>query len=813
MNDLDKLDDLDHLAMAMPTFPPGPLIDEDDEDVIILDQAPLHMRKVTNRDAPINVEDDSEGEIELPVKRKRRDSRTGTLDVSTPDPPSKRPSHPPTASSGAPSPSGLPHTSTVSGVAGPSRFSDPLSGPSNPAAPLTPEDLLAGVLEILPDICPEYALTQLSAEVALGRRIDSPVARVVQIALELETGYPKATPRDKGKDKANDAPQADYRDRTYRRDERTGYGYCLRSQRALENHFMRIPIPHIRLIFAACGYMYAPTYFSLIEQSQQDSKPYAELKRSRPPKDPNERSSNRLRFSQEPGDSDTDVDVAVGEGETEFVLEECWIQLFLEDEREKASLAAAKKLAFDEAIARGDGVECGCCFGEDIPQEMFQCADGHLFCRDCATRHCETKLGNQSPNITCMDTSGCCAAFTDYELSRLLNVKSLGLYYRLVRAKEIELAGIEGLESCPGCDFAAIIDNPNEKLFRCESEGCKMVSCRKCKRAEHLPKSCEEMELDRKLDKRHTVEDAMSEALIRRCPNEKCRKPFVKDSGCNKIICTSCHTLSCYVCKKAVTGYDHFDQGLSGGIRPAGSKQCLLWETDDSEAIMNARDAAQRTVLAEAQREGLAIEEADVAVAAPERPAGHVHGRPHQAGFAYARPVVGMGAMDQRHRPGHLAAVDHQEWIDDFRAVYGHNPRLADLRERRQQAAIHANHGNVPPRNQPYRARDLAQDRFNVYPAYVAVHAPVGNANIPDRLGMVNPVGGRAIAPLPGRARFDIYPLRDPDPQGQRAARGLYGHVHERAAGAVPVVPAPMGKPPPPPYEMANAGHAALRHG
>jgi len=42
-----------------------------------------------------------------------------------------------------------------------------------------------------------------------------------------------------------------------------------------------------------------------------------------------------------------------------------------------------------------------------------------------------------------------------------------------------------------------------------------------------------EIAASRKADKRHAVEDAMSEALIRKCP--KCAKPYIKDSGCNKI--------------------------------------------------------------------------------------------------------------------------------------------------------------------------------------------------------------------------------------------------------------------------------------
>lgn len=29
---------------------------------------------------------------------------------------------------------------------------------------------------------------------------------------------------------------------------------------------------------------------------------------------------------------------------------------------------------------------------------------------------------------------------------------------------------------------------------------------------------------------------------------------------CNKMTCPNCHTLSCYVCRVAITGYEHFDQ-------------------------------------------------------------------------------------------------------------------------------------------------------------------------------------------------------------------------------------------------------------
>lgn len=82
-----------------------------------------------------------------------------------------------------------------------------------------------------------------------------------------------------------------------------------------------------------------------------------------------------------------------------------------------------------------------------------------------------------------MDTSGCQARYNEKELAKILSVKSLDLYYRLRAAKELELAAIEGLESCPYCPWAVIIENPDERLFRCQNDKCLQVSCRGCKQA------------------------------------------------------------------------------------------------------------------------------------------------------------------------------------------------------------------------------------------------------------------------------------------------------------------------------------------
>lgn len=89
-----------------------------------------------------------------------------------------------------------------------------------------------------------------------------------------------------------------------------------------------------------------------------------------------------------------------------------------------------------------------------------------------------------------MDQTSCQAPFLDSTLYSVLSEKSIALYERLKQQSELEAAGLEGLETCPDCSFAAIIDNPDEKLFRCLNETCGKVSCRGCWKEEHLPRSC-----------------------------------------------------------------------------------------------------------------------------------------------------------------------------------------------------------------------------------------------------------------------------------------------------------------------------------
>lgn len=95
-------------------------------------------------------------------------------------------------------------------------------------------------------------------------------------------------------------------------------------------------------------------------------------------------------------------------------------------------------------------------------------------------------LGEHNFKIVCIDQSGCKLLFPESELERFLTPKLLSLYEKVKQAKEIEMAGLDGLEECPHCEFKAVIDNPNERLFRCQNEECGAVTCRECKKPVRL---------------------------------------------------------------------------------------------------------------------------------------------------------------------------------------------------------------------------------------------------------------------------------------------------------------------------------------
>jgi len=142
----------------------------------------------------------------------------------------------------------------------------------------------------------------------------------------------------------------------------------------------------------------------------------------------------------------------------------------------------------------------------------------HFFCLECAANYISSEIGQSRCRPKCMDTSGCTAAFARCELQSFLDTKTFDKLEQLQQEDDIRSAGLDDLVECPFCNFKAILPPVEvDREFRCRNFDCEKISCRLCRLETHIPLSCEEYAKNNKASIRHTVEEAMSAALIRSC--------------------------------------------------------------------------------------------------------------------------------------------------------------------------------------------------------------------------------------------------------------------------------------------------------
>ncbi|KAI1143111.1 hypothetical protein F5Y05DRAFT_367519 [Hypoxylon sp. FL0543] len=254
------------------------------------------------------------------------------------------------------------------------------------------------------------------------------------------------------------------------------------------------------------------------------------------------------------------------------------------DTEEEENLTREKSL--------GQVTECGCCFEEFALNRMIQCNGEkvHWFCRHCMKTQAETNIGLSKYELTCMSMDGCSAGFSLAQRNLFLDKKSRIALERIEQEAALRMAGIENLETCPFCPYAAEYPPVEvDKEFRCLKPSCEKVSCRLCRKETHIPKTCAESAADHGLDARHVLEEAMSAALIRTC--NQCKNPFLKVDGCNKVRCTRCGTMHCYVCRKTITDYKHFNDTSRGGK----NGRCPLYDSTEERHQQEVQRAEEET--------------------------------------------------------------------------------------------------------------------------------------------------------------------------------------------------------------------------
>ncbi|KAI5922539.1 hypothetical protein F4810DRAFT_701673 [Camillea tinctor] len=252
---------------------------------------------------------------------------------------------------------------------------------------------------------------------------------------------------------------------------------------------------------------------------------------------------------------------------------------------------------FTRAQEEGQTAECGICYDEYALNRMITCEGetAHMFCRSCMKSQAESQVGMSKYELTCMSVDGCSAGFSHSQRALFLDKKLSTALDRIEQEAMLRMAGIENLETCPFCPYAAEYPPVDvDKEFRCDNPKCEKVSCRLCRRETHIPKTCAEASADDGVDARHILEEAMSAALIRRC--NTCQNPFVKQDGCNKVTCTKCRTIMCDVCRQTVKDYSHFDDSRRGGKQG----QCPLFDRSEArydEEVRDAEEKARRKVV------------------------------------------------------------------------------------------------------------------------------------------------------------------------------------------------------------------------
>ncbi|KAJ7591319.1 hypothetical protein C8J56DRAFT_935212 [Mycena floridula] len=605
------------------------LTDSDDDDVSMFRAAPVKPRRskidvAPGGSAPRPLEASASGSIENIPNPARRPHKARTPLFL----PSDEENEPPTKTM---SRSGSPELMILSPQKEPEP--DPLS------------IHVAQVISIVPDVDPAHVLTLINKFLAEYK--DGVVQPVLHVLFEDST-YPKLEKHGKGKRKRLDEDE----DRgTEKRKKTVDYGIVDRPFEGGRHYidlavdqlmldFPLIPKAHIRKILAVHKNFYAPTHLQFLQELEAF------------------RAGAPLPYIPKKG---TAASKGKGKGKAlqddEFDRETEWLAQKLIDRNIEKDEKVAEALLEEE----GGGIECGCCFSEYPFDNMVQCPDAHLFCKTCMIAYCESKLGSHETNIVCMEQSGCKMEFTLSELRRVLSSKLISLYERVRQGKEIEMAAIENLEDCPFCEWKCVIENPDEKLFRCG--GCEVITCRSCKKLDHLPKSCKEMEEDKLLDGRHAIEEAMTKALMRNCP--RCKKAFIKDAGCNKMICTNCSTMSCYVCRQTITGYDHFDQqpGMPAqAVGPSKSKKCSLWDAVEVRHAQEVKDAAEKA-MEDYRREHPDVDQDKIQVDVPAVP-------------PVPQPPVAAAAFNPMAPMGPIAMLGNA------------NARLLALQAQQQHAAV-----------------------------------------------------------------------------------------------------------------------------
>ncbi|XP_069671639.1 serine-rich adhesin for platelets-like [Periplaneta americana] len=169
--------------------------------------------------------------------------------------------------------------------------------------------------------------------------------------------------------------------------------------------------------------------------------------------------------------------------EVSFIEHKREIENYLREKQKK------KELQYDMAKFKGELEQCGHCgVSGFILDEMATCGMLHLFCKSCIQNAVETRLSRCENPFACLDNE--CKWLINVEsFKKAVKPMTFSALLHIRHLKEMQMAGVKLLETCPFCGFADI-PKETDQLFCCLNVECMRDTCRKCKGPSHLPTPC-----------------------------------------------------------------------------------------------------------------------------------------------------------------------------------------------------------------------------------------------------------------------------------------------------------------------------------
>ena len=260
-----------------------------------------------------------------------------------------------------------------------------------------------------------------------------------------------------------------------------------------------------------------------------------------------------------------------------------------------------KKEALDKIIKENETlnaiITCKVC-GEDVcnNHELIRCNKAtsdnhHLVCSECVTGHINSLIVDGIASYNCMfNKSDKCGG--EYTIKGILDViespKTQEIWNELINISEItKMASIcDDYVICPlCCKWGCIFEIPSgyQGNFYIPCGKCGDRWCNICKRKAHDNRSCYKLEFNEEetIEKRieiidHMIQELVTKSLMHCCST--CGCSYIKEEGCNLMVCPKCESMSCYLCTmklyyKNDTKYWHF----TGHDLSDPDAQCKLW--------------------------------------------------------------------------------------------------------------------------------------------------------------------------------------------------------------------------------------------